>query len=564
MIAGSLCLLAANAGLSIAAWRFSRSLATGRTAADLLLFLLVRLLLISAVVIGFGHAGLLRPLPLGLGGLVALAFLLRPGVFAGFPVQGPPLSRPWKVLVLLVALRLLLQVWIFSPYVNDTLAYHLPKVAAWTQAGALTTDLGPDLRGWFPSGFELVETWWTLFLHHDVLIEVAGLEFLLLGVLAAAALAEGLGLGPAGAAKAGILYGLVPGIQIGATSCLNDAPAAAVIVALFALARLRASWMLVLGTLAFGVGIKATVLFAAPGVALLSFLERRGPRVGSPPRRTAVPYLIVALLVGGYWYARNAWLHSNPVYPMGAAGFLDDRGMQVQQVLPNPAGLLQNLRSFARSRLNDPYPPGPMLQYIAGWGALAVAAGLPGLLKACQARPEFRRLAASFGLSLGCVLLMVIPDRWNLRFILFFPALLMPAALLLADAWPPVRRLLAAALLIQILGTMIPEEFGVGSIGERMAMPWRTRWSTLIVHDPWSTEVIAAGPNARRTYLLYRPDYGRRVETILAEDPETLVRRMKAAGAGTLHAGVAHPVLRACLQRKLLKQEPGNFFSLPP
>jgi hypothetical protein len=205
-----------------------------------------------------------------------------------------------------------------------------------------------------------------------------------------------------------------------------------------------------------------------------------------------------------------------------------------------------------------------MLLYMAGWGAVAVSAGLVGVVKECQARPEMRRLTAAFAVSLGSVLLMSLPDPWNLRFVLFFPALLGIAALRLVEGRRTLQWLLAAGIGVQVLSTMAPAEFGVGEIRDRLGVSWQRRWTRLIPHDPWSTDRIAAGPAARRTYLLYRPDFSARVVTVLDDDPDGFARRLRESGAKVVHADPTHPVIRACLQRRHLRAESGNFFSLEP
>src|SRR5439155_312253 len=82
------------------------------------------------------------------------------------------------------------------------------------------------------SGFELIETWWVVFLHHDVLIELAGVEFLLLSGAGAYALAREMGWSGKCASRAALLFIMTPGLHLQATSCLNDGPVAALITAM--------------------------------------------------------------------------------------------------------------------------------------------------------------------------------------------------------------------------------------------------------------------------------------------------------------------------------------------
>jgi hypothetical protein len=119
-------------------------------------------------------------------------------------------------------------------------------MAEWIREGRILHAPGTDVRETFPAGFELLEAWWTVFLHHDFLIEMAGVEFLALAFAAVAALGRTLGLAPRAAAAAGLLYLLTPGVHLLAVSCMNDAPVAALFLSSAALSLPRASRALVL------------------------------------------------------------------------------------------------------------------------------------------------------------------------------------------------------------------------------------------------------------------------------------------------------------------------------
>ena len=563
MIAGLLAMVAANLAAAGGAWSLSRRFRTGRPALDALVFLLLRLLLVSAAVLAFGWTGGLRPLPLALASLAALGLLGAAGELRNLPrLRGLPLSWPWKVLLGLVVVRLSLQAWIFSPYIGDTVAYHLPKVAEWVQAGRITLQVGPDVRGWFPAGFEIVEIWWTVFLRHDVIIEAAGVEFLLLGAAAAAALAEALGGDASFNLKAGLLYALTPGFHLMATSALNDGAAAAMVVALFALAAHRAPWPWLGLAAALATGIKPTAAFALPGVVLVYWLTRRPPPPADDRPLLEKSLLALALLVGGSWYLRNAIVFGNPIYPMGGQGILGPDGHVAQQTGFSLSSLGQNLADLAGRRLLDVGPLGALLPSLAGWGALAVSLGGVGLLREARTDVALRRATAGFLLSLLVVLGMVIPDPWCLRFVIFFPALPCIAALRLVDRVPVLRGLLAAAVLVQFLGTVVPGEFEVGAVRERLEMPWARRASRMTPHDPWSSDGIAIGPAANRTYAMYRPDYSRRVLHVADRDAEGLVKAMRAAGIRDLHASPSAPEVKTAVERRWLVQEPGNFYRL--
>lgn len=563
MIAGLLAMAAANLAAALGALALGRRLRTGRPVLDAAVVLLLRLLLVSATVLAAGMLGRLDAPSLGLTGAAAAAGLWawrkpelrRPAL--------PPLGIVPVAVAAVVVLRLAAQVWLFSPYVGDSLSYHLPKVAAWVQAGAITLDLGPDRRAWFPAGFELVETWWTVFLHHDVLIELAGVEFLLLGATAAAALAEGLGCDVRGRAWAGLLFALAPGIHLGATSCLNDLPAAALVVTLFALVQARARPELALIAAALGVGIKPTVAFAVPGVLLLAWLVRREPRLPAGSAVAARAALGAAALVGAFWYLRNAVVHGNPIHPMGGAGFVTADGVVLQQTGPSLASLWRHWLILSNSRIFDRSAYDAQLSMISGWGVASFALGLPGCLALSREGGAFGRLALGFGAALASVFLLAQPDPWSLRFALFFPALLAVAAAALAARHPALRGLLAASAAVLLLGTSVPGEFQIDGLREAARTEWRRRWSASVPYDPWAHEGTAVVAGANRTYALYRPDFRGRVLHLEAATGEELARKMAEAGVRRLHGPQGHPAVEDALKRGLLAREPGHFFRRP-
>src|SRR5262249_31754028 len=194
---------------------------------------------------------------IGVMGAVALLGLGLARAFRGLRAPRlPPLGWALGTLTAMVAVRLAAQVWLFAPYSGDVLSYHLPKVAEWVRAGHFTREMGVDSHATFPAGFELVETWWVVFLHHDVLIEMAGVEFLSLALAAVVALATEIGLSAPAAGFAGLVYVLTPGFHVQVTSCLNDAPAAALVLATAALIVGRAPLGLIALVAGLGIGVK--------------------------------------------------------------------------------------------------------------------------------------------------------------------------------------------------------------------------------------------------------------------------------------------------------------------
>jgi len=506
MIAGSFALIVCNAAVLLGARRLLEEIRTGKPAVDFVLFLLLRTFLVSAVVLAAGLSHLLAPLPLGTAGAAALALLLYRGTHR-LPFPRDP--TPWNPILVaaagLLALKALGQVWFFAPYAGDALSYHLPKIAEWVRAGGFTHELGLDPRVTLPAGFELLETWWVLFLHHDVLIEMAGVEMLLLASCAVYATARELRLGPSVAFAAALLFAVTPGLQVQATSALNDLSAVALTLSTAALVVARAGTPRIAMAVALGAGIKATTLYALPGLVLLGFLERREP--SSPPAKPGIARGAAAItaLVGGFWYARNLLWFGNPVYPMGT-----ELGRQVQQFGPSVRSLAENLQTLLDVRVYDRFPVGALHAGNANWGAVAFACGMPALIGWLREDARIRRLGLSLGVSLLCVLALVTMDAWNMRFILFAPALPAIAAARAAAVSGAVRALAAAAAVLCVAASILPSE--LERPAELARSPWRERSTRPSPPAGAPAEPIGAlGSDLLHSYWLYGPDFSRRV-----------------------------------------------------
>lgn len=543
--------------MTLAAAALLRKIRTGRDRLDLVALLLIRLGLISAVVVVAGGTRTLSAAPLGLAGAAALAVFLAarstrdllPSPFRGIGAWGGALAIG-------IGLRLLLQAWFFAPYSADVLSYHLPKVAEWIRAGGFTAELGVDDHAAFPAGFELIEAWWSVFLHHDVLIEMAGIEFLALGFAATAALAESLGLGDRACRFAATLFVLTPGIHLQATSCLNDGPVAALWVATAALASARAPWPLLFLAAGLGLGVKPTYGFALPGLAWILWAARR-----EPPASRAVPWAAWAVGASGVglgilWYVRAL-----------VGGF---RLPSTIQAGPRLSSLASNLTQLASPRIQDQQVAyGPYLDRISGWGAVAFACGLAALVVMVRNDARGRRCAAGFGLSLGSVLLMSAPDPWSLRFVLFFPAILAIAA---ARFWETQRLRIwipAVGIAVQIAGTFLPYDLPRSRFEVLVRQSWRERSTAEFFGAATTEEAVGYfADNRGSAYALYRPDFSRRVVYLRSTSPDELVRDMTRAEIRMLYAvpagGPRQAVLEACVREGRLRSAGGRFYLRTP
>lgn len=416
-----------------------------------------------------------------------------------------------KIFAAIVALRLLLQVWFFAPHLGDALAYHLPKIAEWVQNGRFTREMGLHPHVMFPAGFELIETWWVVFLHHDVLIEMAGVEFLLLAFAGTYALGRRLSLAPKWSFFAGLLYVMTPGLHLSATSCLNDTPVAALVVATFALAAWRTPMAIMLIAVGLGAGVKATYLYALPGVALIWILSRKETHPLSRTSPLSVALAIAAFGIGAFWYGRNLVWFGNPVYPVGSSGYSAEP--VAVQAGPRLISFIANASDLVNTRIYDNQGAyGANVDNIAGWGAPAFACGLLALLVAFLDDPPTRRIALGFLLSLAICFLLMIHDPWCLKYVFFFPAVLAVASVRFAVQQRPVFVFMTLALAFDFIATMLPYDLPMHMLNALARQSWETR-SALLPSDSTipRNRIGCFGGYKAKSYSLYGPNFRRNV-----------------------------------------------------
>ncbi|MBI3855557.1 MAG: hypothetical protein HY293_07675 [Planctomycetes bacterium] len=556
MIVGLVLMAVCNAAALGGAWALLEKLRSGRPGIDTVLFLVIHLVLLSAGVLIAGVLGQLRPIPLGIAGLLGLALLRWKGSGLSRPrIAWADLDKGLLLAGAAITLKLVVQVWMLAPNIPDAISYHLPKVAEWTRAGRITGETGLDPRTPFPAGFELIELWWVVFLHHDVVIELAGLEFLLLAAAATYALARHAGLTSRPAGWAAVLYVLTPGVSLQAVSCLNDLPVAALLLAAFALAAARVPLPLLLALAGLGCGVKPTFGFALPGVALLWFLRRKETPAACAAPRLAWGVAAAAILIGGVWYGRNTVMYGNPIHPVGSRGYVSKRGQIGQQAGPRISSLTGNLSSLVGERIHDRAAPyTSVMKYIAAWGGVAFACGGIALLLKLREPGPFRPLGLAFAASMVFVFLLVLPDEWAMRFVLFFPALLAIAVAAVAVEARGAAWVAGAAALVQFACTVVPGDFYPGQLKDLSRQDWRNRANALM---PWIEApggVVGVFANGEgMEYLLYRPDYSRRVVRLREQTVEEVAETLYREDVRLVWCFPDTALLRDCLRRGLLR-----------
>lgn len=444
--------------LGLTGWVW-REIRLGSPAVDLPLFVFLYVFLTTALAMFCGLTGALHPAPIALASLAGCAVLGWKGRgrirSALAQARGLALRLAdaeardlvFLAAVLAVAARIAVHVWYLPPYVWDTLSYHLPKVAEWVQSHRLSIFDTPVDRTFWPANLELFQTWFVLFPHHDVLIDLACVPFYVLACAAVYAIARRLGLGRRWATAAGLIYGLTPAPLQHATSGKNDMPIASLFLFLVALLLdARTNWrfprrrlLILTMVLGFAVGMKAYILFLVPGLGVIAAWTalakpwRARPDPAPDARRLstwlAAALAASALLLGGYWYLRNALIFGNPFYPaepriLDQYLFDSEPGDRERQgVILSAEALGENLRAFVTQRIFDRVYFHFSLQDITGWGWFAFACGWPALIFALLVSASVRWLFGAFAASFLTLYSCIVPDPWNMRFAQWFPAL---------------------------------------------------------------------------------------------------------------------------------------------
>ncbi len=551
-----------------------------------------------------GIFGFLAPAPMALVSLIGLllmglhALRQRGRYVATFESFRKRFKRPrFSAVGVLLAAAALLQltriafhVWYIPPYVHDTLTYHLPNVAEWVQKGRIHAISTPVLRSYWPATFEVFESWFVVFLHNDLLIQLGCVSCYLLAVTSVYAICRGLDFGKHLSAGVALLYAYTPSVAIHATSCKNDMAVAGMY--LFAMALLvdllrkgnssnfPLSRRLLLIAMAFcyGVGTKAYAVFIAPGLILLGIAALvkhrlfKGAILSLHPKNFASTgrfTLYTGLLLGSgvltfYWYVRNYVIFDNPFYPADfklfghlifGSGAAPDPGTSAQSSFSFHS-MWQNARNLVTYKILDQFRIYTDLNRITGWGWFNFACGISAVVYGLLLDKRVRFIILCFVVSLLSLLGWVFVDDWHGRFLHFFPPVFAIAfgALLtrLRIRWAtaPLAALAIVCSLFNYLAVLNVGVFSKGDLGRLMALPPLQR--SLVNADinyPWVTgsaygEVLKHVPedeiigySLRKNdviYPLYGSDLSRRLHYI-PDFPTGLVDSMNSHGIRYLY-----------------------------
>ncbi|MET0554250.1 MAG: glycosyltransferase family 39 protein, partial [Vicinamibacteria bacterium] len=212
---------------------------------------------------------------------------------------------------------------------DDSITYHLPRIALYLQQRSLDAFPTPDLRQTaLPANAEILTLW-----QMAVSGRNAGAPFLQLiawlgTALGVYRLARHVGAGLRPAAFAGLAFASLPAVVLQTTAAQNDLTTAFFVVCALVFAgsgladRRRADLMVAGAALGLALGTKATALLATPALA---FVVLAGSARAGRVLRREVAWLGVScvagfLLLGSYFYAQNLRRYGHAT---GSAAFAD-------------------------------------------------------------------------------------------------------------------------------------------------------------------------------------------------------------------------------------------------
>jgi hypothetical protein len=486
------------------------------------------------------------------------------------------------VFIVASVVRFIFLVWALPPFVWDSLTYHLVNVAEWTQNGRVFVVDAAVPRVALPSNYEVFATWFTVFLHHDVVVEASGLPAYLLIFFATFALARKIGLQNQAAWIAALCFASTPGLILVATGTKNDPLMTGIFLSAIAVIldliqreddaperNLPGQVILLAVLLLYSVGTKAYILNLLPGlIAVVVFgmiqSERKRKwfafvrdiwdqfRDLNPRRLRGLLILLLAgLFIGGFWNLRNWALFGNPFYPYSLRVQNEHVFQGVQGFLPvGLERLPQNLVNFAGKFGDRNFKIIPALGETTGWGWFAYVLGLPGLVWGCIRSKQMRILTLAFVLSFLFLFMAINPGPYNMRYQIYFPAIF---ALGFAAFWDWLPRsyrlersffivLLFFSLGMNLILTINYNRVGVEEFGRILSIPVLERDSAkLRVYTPpeyekaldvvTNDEVLGYNVNNDALiYPLYRADYSQAVAFIsidVDESCDSIVQKMR-------------------------------------
>jgi hypothetical protein len=358
--------------------------------------------------------------------------------------------------LLALSARMIVLTLALPPFIWDSLTYHLTNVAHWIQAGRIELFVTPISRIYTPANYEVLATWFSVFISNDLLIELASLPAYLLAGVAVFGIAREFGLSREAAWIGALTAYSLPAWLLTSPGTKNDIHIASYyLLSMYLLIRLnhRSSdtdaangiglLTMLIASVSLAVGTKIYIIHLLPGLLVaglansqwtLSFKDpwwRLRGWISDVLREKqwlfflALALIVLSLLLGLYWNVRNYILTGNPFYPYGVA--IESQRMLVgaeRTAHFSTERLFANLGTLVDKFWDRQARVTPDLSGTTGWGWIAYGLGIPALLWGLLTRREIRRLTLGFSISLLLLFFSDRPSPWNMRYAIWFPALL--------------------------------------------------------------------------------------------------------------------------------------------
>lgn len=395
-----------------------------------------------------------------------------------------------SVLKILAILTVFAVIWIiflavlYPPIEWDALMYHLPAVGHYMQQQSLAdpalpmdafSKYGIDGSAWinsFPKNIEILFLWATIIPGTDILVDMVELVFGLIGVIAVYSLASKLGVGRKWAISAGLIFFLTPIVLAQSRSNTIDLSNSALILVALALlyssSGRRQPGAVIVAGIAVGivVGAKWSGLLFLPLFLIILVGQRlfwnardQLSRFHKLAYESAI-FLGPAVLFGSYWYLKNWYLYSNPLWPFKISflglkifsGPLTQEAVLARTFPEQLQGMnmLHKLWVTWQEFIIFGYDSDMKL---GGLGIFWFVFGLPAIFYALHWIIKRRDLAQAMIFIVPLAMLLLHPENWWTRYTMFIAGL---GAIAFAKIRSGEHRLEVARLIdLSLVGMMI-------------------------------------------------------------------------------------------------------------